>query len=108
MAALPARRETRALLGEEICPQPRRDPQDNLRDTRPFFCLIILSTTNALPFDSFLDNSFPPPSPPPPVPGAPAEGFVVLEFCLLIRSLLARLPGVRLRLDSSSSVDLNL
>ena len=80
-------------------------PQDNLRDTRPFFCLIIPSTTNALPFDSFVSNFFPPPSQLSPVPGAPAEGFVVLEFCLLLHSLLARLPGVRPRLDSCSSVD---
>ena len=64
-------------------------PKDNLRDTRPFFCLISPPPQISLPFDSFVNCFFSPSSLLPPVLAAPAEGFMVLEFCLLIHSLLA-------------------
>lgn len=66
-----------------MCRNPG-DPKDSLRDTRPFFCLISPPPQISLPFDSF-----PPSSLLRPVLAAPAEGFMVLEFCLLIHSLLA-------------------
>lgn len=74
---------------ERKCVPNLGDPKDNLRDTRPFFCLIIPSPQMSLPFDSFVSCLFPLSSPLPPVLGTPAEGFMVLEFCLLIHSLLA-------------------